>query len=132
MNYITRVATLVVSIVVASTSALAAQTLEPSSLSQVINTYNANQARFVRDYRGKQFSGNAVLKEVRENVVVEGRFTIAFMAEGEEVQCKTENRETIDAVSDMNKGDSVVLSGTINDVTFHAIQLEPCTFSKQK
>jgi hypothetical protein len=105
-----------------------AQSLGNGDLKKMHDTYDANQARFMRDYVGKQFSATMPLHGVRENPFIRGRFAISFGSGrfSSDVDCNTSDKSIIDRVVDMNKGDQITVSGTIKDHVMGSVILEDC------
>lgn len=107
-----------------------AQDIGISDVGNVVDSYKANQARFVTKYRGKNFSGKVLFAEARENMFMRGFFTGKFVVGGLEISCSIEKKADVDRLVDLNTGDSVFLRGVIDDVTMGTLQLKPCDFKK--
>ena len=63
---------------IALASAHAQQMLGADSLSNMVDTYRQNEARFKRDYVGKQFEGTLPFRSAKENLFVADRYLIGF------------------------------------------------------
>jgi hypothetical protein len=117
----------------AKTPQLHSQTITPEQVQTVIETYNANEARFTSNYRGKKFSGSMTLNAVEENVIFKNTFIVKFEIGDAEVDCPNiEDKILIKRMVDWDKGQLVSVTGSIEDVTFGDLQLSGCKFSAQK
>ena len=109
-----------------------AQTVTPDQVPQVIETYNANQARFVNNYRGKIFDGQVTLASVVENPVFKNNFTVQFDVGGQEVDCPDiTDKHVIKKIINWNKGQQITVIGSIEDVTFGDLELSNCKLATQ-
>ena len=107
-----------------------AQDIGVADVGNVVDSYKANQARFVTKFRGKNFSGKVLFAGARENMFMRGFFTGKFEVGGLEISCSVEKKVDVDRLVDLNTGDSVLLRGVIDDVTMGTLQLKPCDFKK--
>jgi hypothetical protein len=95
------------------------------------DTYKKNQARFFRDYGGKEFSARMVVHGVTENPIYRGTYMLD-LGDGwlnGDIECRFSDKETIDKITDLNKGDQVLIDGIVKDHVFGSILLENCTIS---
>ena len=116
--------------VMLGTSTVSGQNLGAAELSDILNTYKDNGARFVVKYRGKSFSAQSSFAGASESIFSKGRFMGKFSVGGREINCWFEAKTDIDRLVDLNRGDQVQLSGLIVDVTMGDMELKPCSFKK--
>jgi hypothetical protein len=106
-----------------------------ADIGKMHETYDKNQARFFRDFRGKLFSGTLLMDEVRENPIFRGRYKVDFVQNRHrfmgDVSCQVEDKPTIDYITDLDKGDRVSVTGVVFDHSFGAVELQNCKFQKQ-
>lgn len=97
-------------------------------LSNMHQTYEANQARFMRDFKGKSFSARISLHNVTENPFLRGSYMVGFGENGffADVSCEVTDRRLVAMVTDLNKGDYVEVSGNIRDHVMGSVILESC------
>jgi len=112
------------------TSVAQAQDIGVADVGNVVDSYKANQARFVAKYRGKNFAGAVAFAGARENMFIRGFFTAKFEVGGLEISCSVEKKADIDRLVELNPGDPVALKGVIDDVTMGRLKLKPCDFEK--
>ena len=102
-------------------------------LERIVSTYKANQMRFARDFKGKPFVGVSPFKSAEEEIISKGAYRIglgsgSFMSD---IDCTFSDPADIQRMSDWNPGDQISVTGTIKDVTFGSLQLDPCTMEKK-
>jgi len=107
-----------------------AQEIGVADIGSVVDSYKANQARFVTKYRGKSFAGAVAFTGARENMFIRGNFTGSFEVQGLKISCSVDKKPDIDRLVELNPGDPVALKGVIDDVTMGTLQLKPCDFKK--
>jgi hypothetical protein len=107
-----------------------AQPLGASDVGNVVSAYRENEARFAAKFRGKEFASEVQFAGATENMFSKGRFMGKFAVGGKEVNCWIERKADVDRLIDLNRGDKIMLTGTISDVIMGDLQLKPCTFKK--
>jgi hypothetical protein len=110
-------------------SSVQAQSISPEHLPTILETYAANQARFTVNYRGKKFSGQMMLSDVVENPIFKNHFSVQFDVNGQEVDCSDiQDKGVIKRIVNWDKGQQIIVTGTIQDVTLGDLQLSNCEF----
>lgn len=95
-------------------------------IEEIVLTYNANQARFHQQYRGKGIQGTGRVENVKADFLGTGSmFMIHLNVNDSSIQCITENR---DSAASLNKGQEIQFRGSVHDVTFGIVSLEKCSF----
>jgi len=92
--------------------------------------YRQNEARFKRDYVGKQFEDILPFRSAKESFLIAGRYMIGFGTGGFTVDCMVSDKAVMNRIVDWNKGDRVRVRGVVKDVTMGSVQLDGCLFSK--
>jgi hypothetical protein len=97
-----------------------------------VDTYRQNEARFKRDYQGKQFESNLPFRSARESMFFADRYMVGFGTGGftSDVDCVVSDKAVMNRIVDWNKGDRVKVSGIVKDVTMGSVQLDVCSLSK--
>ena len=106
--------------------------LGAGDLRSMHDTYNKNQARFFRDFKNRQFSAILPLHNVVESPLEKGSYSVSF-GDGNwtgDVNCKIADQSTIDLITNLDKGDRMLIKGTIEDHTFGSIDLTGCQLRK--
>jgi hypothetical protein len=118
--------------VTAGQGAAATETLGADSLPKIVDTYRQNEARFKRDYQGKQFESNLPFRSARESMFFADRYMVGFGTGGftSDVDCVVSDKAVMNRIVDWNKGDRVKVSGIVKDVTMGSVQLDACSLSK--
>jgi hypothetical protein len=116
----------------AGQGAAATETLGADSLPKIVDTYRQNEARFKRDYQGKQFESNLPFRSARESMFFADRYMVGFGTGGftSDVDCVVSDKAVMNRIVDWNKGDRVKVSGIVKDVTMGSVQLDVCSLSK--
>src|SRR3954469_12770208 len=96
-------------VLVFSSASAWAQVTGQDDLPAMHKTYQANEARFMRDYKGKPFEAVMPLQGVSENPFFQGSYRVGFGSGRitSEVDCRVSDKKTVDFVTDLNKGDMV-------------------------
>ena len=91
--------------------------------------YDNNQARFKRDYVDKTFEARMPFAGMSENLFFKGRYTIHLGSRGitSDVDCSIDNKDQIERAIEFNKGDFVLVRGTVSDHIMGSIILKNCT-----
>jgi hypothetical protein len=110
----------------------ATKTLGADSLPKIVDTYRQNEARFKRDYQGKQFESNLPFRSARESMFFADQYMVGFGTGGftSDVDCVVSDKAVMNRIVDWNKGDRVKVSGIVKDVTMGSVQLDACSLSK--
>jgi len=110
-------------------SPTSAQTLGADSLKKMVDTYEQNQIRFNRDYRGKEFEAILPFRAARETFFG-GEYTVEFGTKGflSELGCTVSDKDAVNRLIDWNKGDRIKVRGVVKDVSFGAVRLDDCMF----
>ena len=117
---------------IALASAHAQQMLGADRLSKMVDTYRENEARFKRDYVGKQFEDTLPFRSAKENLFIADRYLIGF-GRGvftSDVDCTVADKAVMNRIVDWNKGDRIRVRGVVKDVLMGSVQLDGCLFSK--
>ena len=116
---------------IALASAHAQQMLGAASLSKMVDTYRQNEARFKRDYVGKQFEDILPFRSAKESFFITDRYLIGFGTGGftSDVDCTVADQAVMNRIVDWNKGDRVRVRGVVKDVLMGSVQLDGCLFS---
>ena len=94
-------------------------------------SYDDNQARFHRDYIGRQFSANLPIRQISESVFGSDTLVIS-LGSGTligDVNCKA-GGDNIRAAAELHKGQMVHVTGTVYDHSFGSIDLKECQISQ--
>lgn len=116
----------------APTASIAAD-LGADDIAKIKQTYKDNEARFKRDYKGKTFEAELPFVAAKENMFTEGKYTLGFGSGSifDDVSCETSDTATVNVVIDWNKGDTIVVSGVVDDSLMTTIKLVNCKFVKK-
>lgn len=94
---------------------------------EVLSVYNANQARFHQQYKGRGMQGTGRVEKVVADILGTGSmFSVLLNVNGSIIQCLTENR---DEAASLNKGENVHLQGRVYDVFLNILTFDNCAFS---
>jgi hypothetical protein len=95
--------------------------------SVILSTYNANQARFHKNFKGKAFNGEGFIKEIRADVMGTGRIFFVDIdgSGGSRIKCTVSD---MNLAASLNKSDSIDFSGIIDDVVLNVLNLDNCKF----
>lgn len=105
--------------------------LDEEDIEPMHSTYKKNQARFFRDYKGKTFIGTMKLDSVSESIMEKGTYIISFGSGFmSDIDCRVKDKQTIDFLTDMDKGDRLKVSGVVEDHAIGSIALLNCAISK--
>ena len=117
---------------IALASAHAQQMLSADGLSKMVDTYRQNEARFKRDYLGKQFEDTLPFRSAKENLFISDRYLIGFGTGvfTSDVDCTVADKAVMNRIVDWNKGDRIRVHGVVKDVLMGSVQLDGCLFSK--
>jgi len=109
-----------------------AQALSNSDIAPMHETYDANQARFKRDYVGKTLKANLPMSQVTESIFNKNSYRISLGNRSllSDVDCVVSDKPTIDKIMNWNKGDLITVSGRVSDHVMGSIILEPCQVSR--
>ena len=109
-----------------------AQALSNSDINRMHETYEANQARFKRDYVGKTLNANLPLSRVTETLFNKNSYRISLGNRRifSDVDCVVSDKPTVDKIMNWNKGDLITVSGRVSDHVMGSIILEPCEVSR--
>jgi hypothetical protein len=114
-------------------SLVSGQILSPDSIVKAIATHDENQARFVRDFRGKVIRGNMLVAAVRESFLERGAFVVELtLQNGSEASCKISHTTSKELIAGLNRGAVISVDGKIDDVFFGAVILEPCEVKQRE
>jgi tRNA_anti-like len=107
----------------------------PTCMLHIANThasYDDNQARFHRDYIGRQFSANLPIRQISESVFGSDTLVIS-LGSGTligDVNCKVSGGDNIRAAAELHKGQMVHVTCTVYDHSFGSIDLKECQISQ--
>lgn len=112
---------------------VAAEILGVADIPKMHETYDRNEARFFRDYRGRSFSGTMTFADIKEDVFSRGTYNVflktphsaAFLGD---VECHVADENGIQFVTDLDKGQVTPVDGVVSDHEFGAIVLSDCRF----
>jgi len=97
-------------------------------IERMISTYQANQARFHMNHRGKTLSGEGTVTGIKTDPLGTGfSFYIYLEVNGSKVNCDTENQKV---AASLDKGQRVKFSGRVHDVVFSALSVRNCSFNR--
>ena len=100
-----------------------------SALGDIVTTSQANEIRFNRDYKGRSFHASMKLRGVSDSFT-KGRYHITFTsAAGVKVGCFVSDPATPDKAVEWNPGQTVEVSGVIDDTTFGNLNLSKCVLN---
>jgi hypothetical protein len=96
-------------------------------LDRLHSEYKANQARFMRTFKGRTFEARMPLHSVTEHIIGRDTYSVDF-GKGwpSDLDCPTIDENTTAFVINKNKGDILQVRGIIKDHTFAAVQLSNC------
>lgn len=122
---------LVMACALMANEAFAQQHLTATDLPQMHATYEANQARFMRDFKGRWFAATLPFERMTENPFMRGRYTItfgkgAFMGD---ISCNLSDKKLIDRATNYNKGEIIGLRGIVEDHVMGSVVLKECDFN---
>ena len=103
--------------------------LGADDLEGAVDTYKENQARFKRDFAGREFKADMPVYDISENVFMEGHWTIKLgdgVFGARDVKCKTSNSADVNIIADWNKGDIISVTGVVADVMMGDVELSNC------
>jgi len=109
------------------------QTLTNNDVGKMHQTYEANQARFKRDYVGKIFTARLPLFSVTEDMFFKNSYRIGLgnlSSFTSEVDCLVSDRATVDKIMNWDKGNMITITGTVSDHIMGSIILEKCQVSR--
>ena len=115
-----------------STQPTGATILGVGDLRPMHDTYNKNQARFFRNFRNRRFSAVLPLHNVVESLLEKGNYSVSF-GDGNwmgDVNCKIADQPTIDLITNLDKGDRMLIEGMVEDHTFGSVDLTGCRLRK--
>jgi hypothetical protein len=106
------------------------QTFDGHDIPAIVAASQANEIRFSRDYKGRQFSATMPLRSISENMFMKGNYLVTFgtSAFGSNVDCKVSDPSTLTTMADWNKGQMVKGSGIIEETLMGDIQLSNCKY----
>lgn len=98
-------------------------------ISSIISTYEANQARFHSQYKGRPLTGRAIVQSVKTDIFGKGsEFYINLKTDWSNtamfLQCITADRNM---AAKFDKNQEINFSGVIDDVTHNRLELVNCT-----
>lgn len=101
--------------------------LGTDDLAAMHSTYEKNQARFFRDYKSREFSATMPLHSVIEDIMQKGTFVVSFGTSWNgDVSCHVSDQATIDLITNSDKGDKIIVDGTVDDHTLGTVNLTNC------
>ena len=109
------------------------QTLTNNDMGKMHQTYEANQARFKRDYVGKVFTARLPLFSVTEDMFFKNSYRIGLgnmSSFTSEVDCVVSDRATVEKIMNWDKGNMITITGTVSDHIMGSIILEKCQVSR--
>jgi hypothetical protein len=95
-----------------------------------VKTYEQNQIRFKRDWKGLAFEDAMPFRSGTENLFEKGQYTIG-LGSGRwtsDVDCWISGKD-LDLLVNLNKGDMVRVFGSIKDVTLGTVELAACAIT---
>ena len=113
-----------------------AQTLNSSDITAVADASRNNEIRFNRDYRGKTFSDLMIFNSADENIFAAGSYWLRFQSGksaslfGGGVTCRTSDQSVLNEVADWNKGQQVLVTGTVRTTQMGIVHIDDCKFVK--
>jgi hypothetical protein len=113
-----------------------AQTLNRNDIIEAVKAYNYDKPRFNRDYKGKMFSDLMVFDGANENGFIPGDYFVIFKPEGAthaavSVTCRTHDQSVVNEVLHWNKGQQVLVTGTIKEVQIGVHLDDGCKFVRK-
>jgi hypothetical protein len=103
--------------------------LSDSDLEEMHETYEKNQARFVRDFVGRPFRATLTVNKVTQNPIFASQFHVSFGTAFHGVSCGIEDQRVIAFITNLNKGDRVFVVGNVSDHSFGDVDLKNCEIS---
>jgi hypothetical protein len=107
-----------------------ARTFGPADIAVIAETASSNEMRFNRDYKGQTLEGTLSLVSIHETLT-KGKYRVTFGPGGffeHNVDCKVQDQQTIDLMTDWHKGQKVTVRGIITDTALGDIQLSDCSY----
>lgn len=100
---------------------------QDATISQMVATYNANQARFHAQHRGKVISGVGTVKSIEADLLGTGTsFNVVLDISKSRVDCRTQNKSV---AASLDKGQKINFRGTVYDVVVGTLIATECSFS---
>ena len=102
---------------------------QDATIQGVIDTYNANQARFHQQYRNRALQGNGIVRDISADFLGTGAvFFVQLDVNGSGVQCIVYDKHV---AASLNKGQLVHFQGVMHDVILGKLQVDRCGFAAQ-
>ena len=96
-------------------------------VSAIIEAAQTNEPRFQRDYKGKSFRSQVIFESLQDGFF--GQKQLIGQAGGKSVQCFGRS-DLSQAAIDWRVGQTVTISGTIEDTLLGSLIINPCTATK--
>ena len=95
-------------------------------------SYDDNQARFRRDYIGRQFSADLPIHQISESQISSDILVISLGSgtPAGDVACAVSGEDNIRAATELHKGQIVHITGTVDDHSSGSIDLKECQISQ--
>jgi tRNA_anti-like len=106
--------------------------LGEQDIANMHTSYDDNQARFRRDYIGRQFSANLPIHQVSESGTSSAVLVISLGTgtPAGDVTCTVSGDDNIRAATELHKGQLVHVAGIIDDHSSGSIDLRECQISQ--
>ena len=96
------------------------------TISQMVSTYEANQARFHTQHRGIVLNGVGTVKAIEADIFgIGAAFNVQLDVNGSNLHCSTSDRN---AAASLDKGQRYHFNGSVHDVVFGTLLVRGCTF----
>jgi hypothetical protein len=100
---------------------------QDATVSQIIATYKANQARFHTQHKGTVLSGTGSVVSIKTDFLgIGSRFYVRLDVNGSEVSCSTKDQTS---AASFDKGQRINFRGTVDDVVLGSLFLDACKIS---
>lgn len=105
---------------------IAQDAVATNSIQQMVNDYNANQARFHQNWRNKVVIEEGVVTGIKTDPLGTGsQFNISISVGGAKVICDTKDTRV---AASLDKGARVEFSGVVHDVVLGSVDIRDCSF----
>jgi hypothetical protein len=100
---------------------------QDTTVSQIIATYKANQARFHAQHKGTVLSGTGLVVSIKTDFLgIGSRFYVRLDVNGSEISCSTKDQTS---AASFDKGQRINFRGTVDDVILGSLFLDACKLS---
>lgn len=117
-------------VLMAMSGNVAAADFGGGDIAKMHSEYEANQARFMRNYKGKSLDVQMTMAAVTENIIFKGTYDVTFgKSTWGDIRCNISDPKQIDYIINKNKGDLIHVNGVIDDHLLGAVVLRNCALS---